>query len=127
MFQAIYSKHYNAVIFPNSIYVHPENPSHAIGVMVRVRLNFGSCRIIAGAFYDLETKEITVNLENTWQNNIFLYLSKRNLVPNLSLKGPEVDAMLVEANAEYRHIMSTGTLCSVFKTIITLNSYLQGH
>ena len=96
-------------LFANSIIVEKEAPNVPKYVMVRVRLGFGYCRTISGALYDINTKEITVDTTNNWQDNIFKFMQDNSLAPNLSLKGPAIDALIAAGNEQYEYIMVTGT------------------
>jgi len=110
-FDAIYKSHSNTemVLFANSILVERGALNDPKFVLVRLRLEFGICRKISAALFNTETKEITVDTANNWQDNIFKYMKDNNLVPNLRLKGPDIDELISAGNALYKQTMTSGT------------------
>jgi len=111
-FDAIYKSHSNTkmVLFANSILVERGALNDPKFVLVRLRLGFGFCKKISAALFNIQTNEITVDTTNKWQDNIFKYMKENNLVPNLSLKGPDIDKLILAGNDLYKHTMITGTL-----------------
>ena len=97
------------VLFANSIIVEKGALNVPIFVLVRLRLEFGYCKIISGALYNIATNEMTVDTKNKWQKNVFKYMKDNNLVPNPGLKGSDIDALIEAGNELYKHVMISGT------------------
>jgi hypothetical protein len=77
-------------------------------VLVRIRLDWGTCKNVCGAVYDIKHDEILIDTQNKWIKNIFKYVSDQQLVPNIQLVGEKVQEHLARGQELYLQHMNSG-------------------
>ena len=95
-------------LFANSILVSVRDPSTPVCVLVRIRQDWGLCKNVCGAVYDIARDEILIDTMNNWIKNIFKFMSDQQLVPNIQLSGENVQKHLARGLELYLYTMNSG-------------------
>jgi len=95
-------------LFANSILVGVGDPSTPLYVLVRIRQDWGLCKTVCGALYDIVRDEILIDQENNWIKYIFKFVSEQQLMPNIQLAGEKVQEHLARGLKLYLQHMNSG-------------------